>query len=254
VISPVFAGKSCEHKATTICTKGVIEPIKPHSFCVNGGTCAREVASGERHPGCICPHGWDGPHCEVRIQVNKSEQNEDDTSDSDLVQGKESENEENNLHQRKSRLDTWSIVIYITCFIALVVAVVAVVISITIFYGKRRGRGHSIKSITFFTGGRFRDELSEITNVVLASDKHVDPVPKRSFSSSVDKIVYGMAYSDSTPEASNTSIQYLNRKKGHQFSCGMESSDTTPEANGGSNGDIEPPVKIRSVAGQAEFV
>merc|ERR1711971_450293 len=74
-ISPAFAGKSCEHKSTTICTVGDLLPGKPLSFCVNGGRCLKEVTNKDEHAGCACPANWNGPHCELHddIHGNKGE-------------------------------------------------------------------------------------------------------------------------------------------------------------------------------------
>jgi len=62
----VYVGDSCEHSATDICTVTRPGPGKPLSFCVNNGTCKRQITSDESHPGCDCPAGWKGPHCELQ--------------------------------------------------------------------------------------------------------------------------------------------------------------------------------------------
>lgn len=64
----VFAGDSCEHPANDICVQGDIFPTRPLYFCVNHGVCRAYVVEGDDDPGCNCPNGWEGPHCEIRSQ------------------------------------------------------------------------------------------------------------------------------------------------------------------------------------------
>lgn len=66
--SSMFAGESCEHHATDICIKGDEEIARPLYFCVNEGTCRDYVTEDDLNPGCMCPEGWTGPHCELRVQ------------------------------------------------------------------------------------------------------------------------------------------------------------------------------------------
>ncbi len=64
----VFAGDSCEHPANDICMQGEVFPTRPLYFCVNHGVCRAYVSEGTDDPGCDCPNGWSGPHCEIRNQ------------------------------------------------------------------------------------------------------------------------------------------------------------------------------------------
>jgi hypothetical protein len=52
----------CEHAATSFCEYGVA--VSKHAFCVNGGTCKDTIVGDEVHPGCTCPDGYTGDHCE----------------------------------------------------------------------------------------------------------------------------------------------------------------------------------------------
>lgn len=62
-----FAGQMCEAPATEICEYGV--SVSKSAFCTNGGKCKDVVvkdSSGKeaKHPGCKCPDGFVGDHCE----------------------------------------------------------------------------------------------------------------------------------------------------------------------------------------------
>jgi hypothetical protein len=46
-LADVFAGAHCEHPATQVCTIGEPGPAKPLSFCVNFGTCMKNVTADE---------------------------------------------------------------------------------------------------------------------------------------------------------------------------------------------------------------
>lgn len=59
-----FAGSMCEHAATSFCEYGVA--VSKHAFCVNGGECKDVIIAGETHPGCNCPEGYGGMHCEIK--------------------------------------------------------------------------------------------------------------------------------------------------------------------------------------------
>ena len=63
-----FAGDSCQYTATgtDICTIGEEYPGKPLYFCVNSGICNAFVSGDQPNPGCVCPEGWMGIHCEIR--------------------------------------------------------------------------------------------------------------------------------------------------------------------------------------------
>jgi hypothetical protein len=68
----VLAGKYCQHHSTSICTGGdsgvaspIYDPSNSFTFCVNDGICAMIVENGEPHPGCTCPPGYTGLHCEL---------------------------------------------------------------------------------------------------------------------------------------------------------------------------------------------
>lgn len=62
-----FAGQMCEAPATQVCEYGV--SVSKSAFCTNGGKCNSVVvkdSTGEEvtHPGCKCPDGFVGDHCE----------------------------------------------------------------------------------------------------------------------------------------------------------------------------------------------
>jgi hypothetical protein len=67
----LFAGASCEHPATDICTVGGDPSAHPMFFCVNGGVCKNhhDATSDSNHPGCNCVDGWSGESCEIRTDA-----------------------------------------------------------------------------------------------------------------------------------------------------------------------------------------
>eukprot|EP00526_Cylindrotheca_closterium_P003340 CAMPEP_0113661244 /NCGR_PEP_ID=MMETSP0017_2-20120614/33324_1 /TAXON_ID=2856 /ORGANISM="Cylindrotheca closterium" /LENGTH=1467 /DNA_ID=CAMNT_0000575921 /DNA_START=83 /DNA_END=4486 /DNA_ORIENTATION=- /assembly_acc=CAM_ASM_000147 len=69
----LFAGDSCQHPATDICTYGNNVPGRPLYFCTNQGTCNDYVSPSDPNPGCSCPPEWTGPHCEMRVGAPKLE-------------------------------------------------------------------------------------------------------------------------------------------------------------------------------------
>jgi hypothetical protein len=63
---PLFAGTSCEHVASDICTIDDPRPGRPFYFCVNGGSCLGFAGGDAPHPGCACVNDWSGESCEIR--------------------------------------------------------------------------------------------------------------------------------------------------------------------------------------------
>jgi len=61
-----FAGEMCEVPATSFCEYG--KSVSKVAFCTNGGRCDGTVTASKtgnvEHPGCICPDGYVGDHCE----------------------------------------------------------------------------------------------------------------------------------------------------------------------------------------------
>lgn len=193
-VSSAFAGNSCEHKATAICTVGDFAPGKPLSFCVNGGYCLKEVTSEEGHAGCNCPQNWMGPHCELKKRA-----------DNDIKNENALRNQSNQESAAKSKVTI--LVISIIAFIS------AIVITITLIIRKQRKKSRSNSNALFGNGSidsykdSYRDEPSEHseTNLAPRQDCNVDPFPER-FSSSTTSVLKAMtmAPSDSTPEANQT--------------------------------------------------
>lgn len=60
------AGKFCQYTSTDICTKHGKPGVGKanFAFCVNSGRCRAKVSDNEPHPGCDCPDGFRGDHCE----------------------------------------------------------------------------------------------------------------------------------------------------------------------------------------------
>ena len=72
-----YAGKFCQYSSTDICTKNGQPGMGKanFAFCVNNGQCMGKVDDGEDPPGCFCPEGFYGDHCEYL----EAEEEEDDT-------------------------------------------------------------------------------------------------------------------------------------------------------------------------------
>ena len=71
-----YAGKFCQYSSTDICTKNGQPGMGKanFAFCVNNGMCKGRVNDGEDPPGCICPDGFYGDHCEY-LEEEKEEDN-----------------------------------------------------------------------------------------------------------------------------------------------------------------------------------
>lgn len=67
----IFAGESCEHKATTLCTAGTND-MEGVQFCTNGGTCRNNHLEG-----CTCDPAWDGLHCEFAADADNFAEDDD---------------------------------------------------------------------------------------------------------------------------------------------------------------------------------
>jgi hypothetical protein len=72
-----FAGVFCQHHHTSTCTitgqSGNYQGPTNFAFCVNDGHCVDYVDNGQSHPGCRCPSGYGGEHCELLQHVRPGE-------------------------------------------------------------------------------------------------------------------------------------------------------------------------------------
>jgi hypothetical protein len=71
-----YAGKFCQYSSTDICTKNGQPGMGKanFAFCVNNGMCKGRVEDGEDPPGCTCPEGFYGDHCEY-LEEEKEQDN-----------------------------------------------------------------------------------------------------------------------------------------------------------------------------------
>ncbi|KAL3920110.1 MAG: hypothetical protein SGILL_003424 [Bacillariaceae sp.] len=63
----IFAGKSCEFKATSLCASPVDGSVGNIHFCVNGGECPD--GNNPMMP-CQCDIAWEGFHCEYAVAAD----------------------------------------------------------------------------------------------------------------------------------------------------------------------------------------
>lgn len=61
-----YAGDFCELKSTELCTFNGRPGtgLNKDAYCVNGGKCQGHANEHNEHPGCLCPAGFEGSHCE----------------------------------------------------------------------------------------------------------------------------------------------------------------------------------------------
>lgn len=81
-----YAGKFCQYSSTDICTKNGQPGMGKanFAFCVNNGICKGRVEDGEDPPGCTCPDGFYGDHCEYLEEEKEEDNGKFDGSDYDL--------------------------------------------------------------------------------------------------------------------------------------------------------------------------
>lgn len=176
--SEEFAGRSCEHKATDICTKGELGPGKPLSFCTNAGTCKKQVSSNEPHPGCDCSSDWTGAHCELRLSPDPLPQSSP-TSNA---------NDEGSPGQGGGLV--FEIIFLI---LSLVAFAVMILIGFSMYLqNKKQAAAHSAS----FSNDRepYKDEA----NISPRRDSVPDPFPSRFHSSSSDPFV-SVIFEESEP-------------------------------------------------------
>jgi len=65
VMKAAYAGKYCEHIATTFCDGDGDGFTHGTDFCTNGGKCNKIDPDTDKKIGCNCPKGWEGAHCEL---------------------------------------------------------------------------------------------------------------------------------------------------------------------------------------------
>jgi len=76
-----YAGKFCQYTSTDICTRNGQPGMGKanFAFCVNNGLCKGKVNDGEDPPGCTCPEGYTGVHCEYLLPVDNERFDDDDS-------------------------------------------------------------------------------------------------------------------------------------------------------------------------------
>jgi hypothetical protein len=80
-----YAGKYCQYSSTDICTKNGQPGMGKanFAFCVNNGMCKGKVEDGEDPPGCTCPEGFYGEHCEYLEEEKEKDNGKFDGGDND---------------------------------------------------------------------------------------------------------------------------------------------------------------------------
>ena len=75
-----YAGKFCQYTSTDICTKNGQPGMGKanFAFCVNNGICNYKINDGEDPPGCNCPEGFTGEHCELLMSDDDGGMYDDD--------------------------------------------------------------------------------------------------------------------------------------------------------------------------------
>lgn len=78
-----YAGKFCQYQSTDICTKNGQPGMGKanFAFCVNNGVCKGRVNDGQDPPGCDCPEGFTGDHCEYLAEEEDGDDNDGDDDD-----------------------------------------------------------------------------------------------------------------------------------------------------------------------------
>ena len=76
-----YAGKFCQYTSTDICTRNGQPGMGKanFAFCVNNGLCKGKVNDGEDPPGCTCPEGYTGAHCEYLLPIDNERFDDDDS-------------------------------------------------------------------------------------------------------------------------------------------------------------------------------
>ena len=128
-----YAGKFCQYSSTDICTKNGQPGMGKanFAFCVNNGMCKGKVEDGEPAPGCICPEGFSGQHCEY-IDSDDDSAGDDDGSDYYYKQTtKNGAASQSSMSQTKQK----SVVIGLSVAVIAIVVIFIVVIARAIFRG-----------------------------------------------------------------------------------------------------------------------
>lgn len=187
--SEVFAGRSCEHKATDICTKGELEPGKPLSFCTNSGTCKKQVSPDEPHPGCDCSEEWMGPHCELRASSEPGPDQSASATNSYNIGANESQS---------SGRNGFLIVEIIFLVLCLVLFAALILSGFSRYVENKKRQAATAESVNFIND---QEPYEDEPNISPHRDSVIDPFPKRFHSSSSDPFV-SLVETESTRKAS----------------------------------------------------
>ena len=177
-----FAGNYCEYQATDYCTEdGDIVPKSSDLFCTNNGVCLDHMALGEEHPGCLCPDGYEGSHCEFL----KAE----------LFDG----SKKNNASPADSPSSHSSMPTTVAALLVIASSMLVIILSCLFIYYRRQ---QSYEDSASTSSSVYKDQVSPLKRIIATANNTRDALGKRFSQNNNRKRVGGGAAGPPPPNLS----------------------------------------------------